>query len=64
MTMIDTIPVQTLCNALEAVELLAAVEVEHLTERGKSGVFNLLREIAGALEHLEKNHKFTREVTP
>lgn len=62
--MIDEIPAQTICNCLEAVELLAAIEPEHLTERGKSGMFNLLRQVADALQHIEQNHTFTREVTP
>lgn len=64
MNMTDDNAAQTLCNALEAVELLAAVEVEHLTERGKGGLFSLLRQVADALEHLEQNHKFERRAQP
>ena len=60
MTMIDPIPAQTLANIAEAIELLAAIRTEDLTDRGQSGMFRLLREMGEAVEHLEIHHTFKR----
>ncbi len=60
MTMIDPIPAQTLANIAEAIELLAAIRTEDLTERGQSGMFRLLREMAEAVEHLEETYPTKR----
>ena len=62
-TLIDDLPQQTLCNIVEAADLLAAVKVEDLTERGEMGMFHLLRDISRAVAHLEENHKFQKEAT-
>ena len=54
-TLIDDNPKQTLCNVVEAADLLAAVKVEDLTERGEMGMFSLLRDISRATpEGIEK----------